>query len=1269
MTAPWVPPLVVINSGDEYKLVNSFMMGPPNLYMNGTTGGSVEGLNGNTWKYNQHPFVRARTQYAYWPGTHSKNIDTFRMTRGKYASVYTDDYAIKQAMGSVGSLYNGYPDDGFWPKRSTLEHLFEFDWADDIQLEANAVGPVVGSMHLRFDNDEWNDINSNALADPGMVDLLDEHETDVSEGIPYWDYYVKDGIPANDTFVNNTTEIDEMFITNGQTFLDHFTYYRYWPTGSDPSMDRFRVRPVYNFFISYEEQIADIPDGAEILLPNFYMFETALRTQGIYHSSLTLNNQQLFSTQTNAEWFNSHAANFSTPGASIESNGQYFASFGEAIASTPTPLLSAQMGVFANKTKTLAVLYSDLDILNKYDIRDEQSMATDEDDIMAHIYYPFYNKIEIDDGSPDREDWYGSGDWSDDNNSAMARGLHRGPLSVLLHYLDTMPGLSADSGYMFIDYMQAYVADRYKNFVGAANAGQTGVYEDINFDSQSKSYARSEKYKGNQEYTVYLDLENMVTEFLEQVSEADLDGDGGISYSPLIDPSPGGGPTAGYPWTPTLLLNLILDPGSSHPNEPGLPATSTLYRSTNVAFLRDYEDHGYPNASVKYGHHVGPLTTMMNHIAAGTSNMGALKVVGNNVSDAFDIGAKSTSFIRGFKDIVLGTNSYFSEYKTGALSDVIFYVIEKSIVAEDGTTSAPIQKILISPNFGKRWEPGGNAGALHYYDTQVRYGVRYKYEVKQLRIIFGNEYEYTGITTAQGIGTGYGRALGNALGYFKDEQNYPPGAGLYQPSLDNPAYQQYWLPEDTNSDWSTNPTSAGQKALFGVYLFEPANAIAEIPGYYHSENGMGPSLYNYLHPEQPIVMPPSPPPGGGGGGGGGGGPNSGFGELGGIEISQLGSPNDPFYSGGPIGDDDTDYDLGDPGFSNAPMGGYLDQSLVPLIAFKFNARGGWGLDGNYDGGLVAGDFYFHPLGDVECPDEHHLVWVSDGPNEFDGYWTCIPNFPATDEAGLIEEELLWDLSVDEFMDEFNEAINVLNTSDWEIGVEDFAADTAAELQNWFTQYGAAGVPPGPVGQFIFELIDAGVFSGPGGIGGSGPGGGGPPIPPGGGPPPPANFLPPTILLGPYTQFMAAAATNGLLQTLQVAGLPTTRPDFSVSFAAALVVVISRTNLLHNLVTSPAGASRYGTSPLANPLVARALFGAAGNELAALQLGSLGGRSELAYQLLTQLPAGSSNAALLQGLLAGNLAGADLASANAFLNESALDLGFGSFTVGAIRIDW
>jgi len=92
------------------------------------------------------------------------------------------------------------------------------------------------------------------------------------------------------------------------------------------------------------------------------------------------------------------------------------------------------------------------------------------------------------------------------------------------------------------------------------------------------------------------------------------------------------------------------------------------------------------------------------------------------------------------------------------------YLIEKREVIPGRETPSPIiQTIMVSKDvvYGD---------LIRYLDTQVRYGVRYSYDVKQVRMIFGNNYSYDGISFDFGAKKiGQGKAIGNALGFYNDQ--------------------------------------------------------------------------------------------------------------------------------------------------------------------------------------------------------------------------------------------------------------------------------------------------------------------------------------------------------------------------------------------------------------------------------------------------------------------------------------------------------------------
>jgi hypothetical protein len=97
----------------------------------------------------------------------------------------------------------------------------------------------------------------------------------------------------------------------------------------------------------------------------------------------------------------------------------------------------------------------------------------------------------------------------------------------------------------------------------------------------------------------------------------------------------------------------------------------------------------------------------------------------------------------------------------GAFSETILYKIDKRVVDSAGNILPNIvQTIYLSPRFL-------DAGPLQYIDSQVRYGVRYQYDIQQVRVVFGNQYYYDDLQLYFAGYAGYGRAVGNALGFYR----------------------------------------------------------------------------------------------------------------------------------------------------------------------------------------------------------------------------------------------------------------------------------------------------------------------------------------------------------------------------------------------------------------------------------------------------------------------------------------------------------------------
>ena len=99
----------------------------------------------------------------------------------------------------------------------------------------------------------------------------------------------------------------------------------------------------------------------------------------------------------------------------------------------------------------------------------------------------------------------------------------------------------------------------------------------------------------------------------------------------------------------------------------------------------------------------------------------------------------------------------------------IMYMVEKRVIPVGQLTadpdSAPVQRLF----FGRDITPGGEKG-ITYYDTQIKYGVRYQYDIKQIRLVVGERYYYDNYVSITNSGSVHqGRAIGNAPGFYAEE--------------------------------------------------------------------------------------------------------------------------------------------------------------------------------------------------------------------------------------------------------------------------------------------------------------------------------------------------------------------------------------------------------------------------------------------------------------------------------------------------------------------
>ena len=104
------------------------------------------------------------------------------------------------------------------------------------------------------------------------------------------------------------------------------------------------------------------------------------------------------------------------------------------------------------------------------------------------------------------------------------------------------------------------------------------------------------------------------------------------------------------------------------------------------------------------------------------------------------------------------------------LDTPLMYMVEKRVIPVGQlSVDASDSSTVVQRFFFGRDITGGEKG-ITYYDTQIKYGVRYQYDIKQVRIVVGESYYYDSVLSITNSGSVHqGRALGNVLGIYAEE--------------------------------------------------------------------------------------------------------------------------------------------------------------------------------------------------------------------------------------------------------------------------------------------------------------------------------------------------------------------------------------------------------------------------------------------------------------------------------------------------------------------
>ena len=146
-------------------------------------------------------------------------------------------------------------------------------------------------------------------------------------------------------------------------------------------------------------------------------------------------------------------------------------------------------------------------------------------------------------------------------------------------------------------------------------------------------------------------------------------------------------------------------------------------------------------------------------------------------------------------------------------NETLLYRIDKRVVDAAGNASAaPVQTFYIGKSFKGR--------NVYYIDSQVKYGVRYRYDISEIRVVFGSKYSYKDLKVFFEMAAGYGRAVGNALGFYR-----PIRSDIRLDDYVNDQVMEY-ASADKDLPFSAvgiEGTTETESSQVGYYIFKPTN--------------------------------------------------------------------------------------------------------------------------------------------------------------------------------------------------------------------------------------------------------------------------------------------------------------------------------------------------------------------------------------------------------------------------------------------------------------
>jgi len=720
--------------------------GPDLVY--GTINSALFGLNPSARmsNYQIHPLIRNNWQSS----------DRLRDALGCVPSIteQNDTSPPKVRQNFAGTIGKPLTSPG------CFDHDFchSTSWIMEEPLQANLIvnptSPASAGSYSRyyfkteFDASSWNTINLDTLYvsynhRANMKDLL--HEESVAPeyaGVPYFVRYfalsdegLRSGLLTTDPRMQGADEDVDPIMNSDQmlrTMWDHsFEYHMYDRTIPDSGYD-IEINPVYNYFLDsdpdYESVIA--PNAvAESLIPNYYMIEV-LRSETPTRLASGLNWQGAYLTETSFDgsmrpWVGNFFQGIipsSMPETQAMSRGylQFYASTLETGIPDLAGGVAEAAAIYNSKYKNIAVLTPEIQegFLESFNLAvlDDRGTENDPTDDLSAISAYPYYNEIIIPHDNQHADGASSSNFYDQLITA---------------------GLTSDEAQKFLTLVQLYISYTYSN----SSTRSFTTYD----KTANNSNGEYDIIQENQGLRTVFDLETFIQQLNDDGSETSITCrhlakyyDKGHEAREALGPN-----TAQPDFVP---LRTKFQVNSYF-------MTSTV--GTNWEQVLDPEQW-----------------LSLDHTGALFDGLHEARLV--KIATAISqIVREPPEFWNGVIPMT-GQQGF-----TYAPSESIMYAVEKRRVPAGQLAASPSSDPVQTFFFGRDYANQNKKG-IRYIDTQIKYGVKYQYDIKQVRLVFGNRYAYGNQTRSVVNVPTFGRAIGNALGFFAPER-YQSGHGLGDP--------------------------------------------------------------------------------------------------------------------------------------------------------------------------------------------------------------------------------------------------------------------------------------------------------------------------------------------------------------------------------------------------------------------------------------------------------------------------------------------------------